>query len=1044
MSYTTAQLTLKAPQDKDKALIEVGANLEKQYSSLANSKVKYKQYLDPKQDETRRLAIHLRKIAKQERALFHYNGHGVPKPTPSGEIWVFNKDYTQYIPITLNDLLGWVGAPTIFVWDCSSAGNIVSKVCECASKRDAENQAKHEAAKSRAPVTNENGEPEPPLVSFKDTIQLAACAAHQTLPMHPDLPADLFTSCLTSPIETALRFFILRNPLRADLDLSLAFKIPGKLSERKSPLGELLWIFTAVTDTIAWNTLPPATFQRLFRHDLVVAALFRGFLLAERIMRYYDCTPISVPALPHTHNHPMWDSWDLAVDRCLAQLPAILQREALRQQALENKIPPQNIPPELPFASSRFFSDQLAAFEVWLEHGFARDPPPTNEKGELITATADGRISHKAHPEQLAIVLQVLLAQAHRLRALISLCKFLDLGPWAVHLSLTIGIFPYVLRLLQAPSVDHKPVLIYIWGRILGVYRSCQEDLIKSSAPVSTLQASRAPESPYLYFVRVLIPNRSKQSPLPVVNISEHQAMCSFILSVVCRDFVPGKIACMQPNAPVMESCLVHLENADPLLRQWSALCLAQLWDDFDEAKAKALQLSAHQKLMEMLIDDLPEVRASVLYALGTLLGTTASADLNKKSQHGLGDALADQLQITESTIQDTIFGLAMSVLKLLGDGAPVVRRELVIVLSAIVAEQPGHCVLAAYEVAKEEKGRRGQTFTPEQRRAELVDQIQQLSADGNGAPDSLTGIPSFSSTVFKCIYKVLLDLASDPYPKVAQVAGDVLDFIHARLMHSRLLAVDPVLQDMAATVPQEPKPTEQPKTVVNRSMSGAPPKRSSSVAQALSRLAHLSFTEPPSPAESSQSSEAARVSRTELPSPDLTARRTMHTSRSTESMPENFNSRYNPQTVEEAAKVLLEGDEEKHKRRRSRPATPTSETTSMHDDSTAVSETSQPGIPEMPLRSDFYDYASRWFREPQLKASEAEEPGSLTHTWRRWRQERARQVLKNTAPLRPYAGETRWDEQIAFLSTESSPTSFAFHPFEDHLVCADESGRIS
>ena len=23
--------------------------------------------------------------------LFHYNGHGVPRPTPNGEIWVFNK-----------------------------------------------------------------------------------------------------------------------------------------------------------------------------------------------------------------------------------------------------------------------------------------------------------------------------------------------------------------------------------------------------------------------------------------------------------------------------------------------------------------------------------------------------------------------------------------------------------------------------------------------------------------------------------------------------------------------------------------------------------------------------------------------------------------------------------------------------------------------------------------------------------------------------------------------------------------------------------------
>jgi hypothetical protein len=28
---------------------------------------------------------------QEERVLFHYTGHGVPKPTTNGEIWVFNK-----------------------------------------------------------------------------------------------------------------------------------------------------------------------------------------------------------------------------------------------------------------------------------------------------------------------------------------------------------------------------------------------------------------------------------------------------------------------------------------------------------------------------------------------------------------------------------------------------------------------------------------------------------------------------------------------------------------------------------------------------------------------------------------------------------------------------------------------------------------------------------------------------------------------------------------------------------------------------------------
>jgi regulator-associated protein of mTOR len=67
--------------------------------------------------------VALRRAARDERAVFYYNGHGVPKPTPSGEIWVFNKsgypcsnavislrpDYTQYIPVSLYDLQDWLG-----------------------------------------------------------------------------------------------------------------------------------------------------------------------------------------------------------------------------------------------------------------------------------------------------------------------------------------------------------------------------------------------------------------------------------------------------------------------------------------------------------------------------------------------------------------------------------------------------------------------------------------------------------------------------------------------------------------------------------------------------------------------------------------------------------------------------------------------------------------------------------------------------------------------------------------------------------------------
>lgn len=102
--------------------------------------------------------------------------------------------------------------------------------------------------------------------------------------------------------KIALRWFVLQNTSRLvpRMTLESVDKIPGQLNDRRTMLGELNWIFTAITDTIAWNSLPRDVFQRLFRQDLLVASLFRNFLLAERILKSYDCTPVSWPKLPPT------------------------------------------------------------------------------------------------------------------------------------------------------------------------------------------------------------------------------------------------------------------------------------------------------------------------------------------------------------------------------------------------------------------------------------------------------------------------------------------------------------------------------------------------------------------------------------------------------------------------------------------------------------------------------------------------------------------------------------------------------------------------
>ena len=100
-----------------------------------------------------------------------------------------------------------------------------------------------------------------------EVTSFACCWFPLLLPQqNPDLPADVFTACLTTPIRVALRWFCSRSLLRHEgLTKEVLERIPGRQTDRKTPLGELNWIFTAITDTIAWNCLPRALFQKLFR-----------------------------------------------------------------------------------------------------------------------------------------------------------------------------------------------------------------------------------------------------------------------------------------------------------------------------------------------------------------------------------------------------------------------------------------------------------------------------------------------------------------------------------------------------------------------------------------------------------------------------------------------------------------------------------------------------------------------------------------------------------------------------------------------------------
>lgn len=388
-------------------------------------------------------------------------------------------------------------------------------------------------------------------------------------------------------------------------------------------------------------------------------------------MKSLNCTPISVPQFPDTSSHPLWQSWDLAVENCLLLIastqksgiptnPTNSSYDNLSTPLYSNK-PLQAIPPSPGLnrtastggnassgsLSTSFCTENLNAFELWLDFG-----------GE------GGNISKP--PIYLPILLHVLLVLNHRQKALHLLSRYLSLGPQAVNYSLRVGVFPYILKLLVNSSPETQQILMSIWTYVLGFDNKCRLDLV-------------TPKENYVYvFVQNL------KSDMPYLQ----RTMVAFILCEICNNYRLGQKCCVELKVHnVCANLLASASTAShPHLRKWIIFVISKLCEDFNPAKYQCIVDNAHICLYQLRYDPHPAVRIAAVIALGELFGasTVYSSSSSIAMSSGSSTSSNRSAFVEECRIRGIELEIAMNVLEGCMDGCVAVRREAVIALSKV------------------------------------------------------------------------------------------------------------------------------------------------------------------------------------------------------------------------------------------------------------------------------------------------------------------------------------------------------------------------
>lgn len=249
--------------------------------------------IDPSIDEVMTLITPSLSRPLNERLIIHYFGQGSISPSKSGAIFFFDKTHSTYKGIQVGKIIPSAAqgsktpAPVALIIDVNSAGALCSEL--------------HKILQSKS----------------SNFIAFLSCDKGETLPAAPSLPYDILSSAILFPSKTAIWFQAIRSSLNVK-DAASLFTESDSLA-RLSADPSFLSFLNSVIDSIAYSKLDQNTYDELLFEDPALTIVTRGFILAQRILRYHNIHSISVPELPDFADSELWAYLDFALDMTFSQ-----------------------------------------------------------------------------------------------------------------------------------------------------------------------------------------------------------------------------------------------------------------------------------------------------------------------------------------------------------------------------------------------------------------------------------------------------------------------------------------------------------------------------------------------------------------------------------------------------------------------------------------------------------------------------------------------------------------------------------------------------